>query len=217
MNIYILPILFSVITIVLLIKIFIKNNTTGYDEIVSQFLEQEKKANSSFKNFEQLNLEYISANKDILPFKQYNLIDDKHIKLVAKKQQQVEKKISLDMVRLPINMSNNELKIKYGANNFEKITILETRFNNYTRALFEWAQALYNIGQVDDCIKILQECINIKSDITGVYLLMSEIFFQNKNLEGLENLINKIECYNLTLKEKILEDLKEKISLLKDE
>lgn len=209
MNLKILPILIIVLIIVLLIKLIIKNSSNNYNSSIDKFMKNEIKANYVIKNFNSLNLDYVLPNKEILPFKEYENEND--FKEIIKKQNIVKRKLELKMIKLPKNMLNSELKEMYGANNFEKISVYEEHFNSYIKSLLDWANKLNDLNNLKDCEIILDECISLESDISQIYLLKGDILVKKNDKEGLLNLISTVEKYDLSLKSKILSELKEKL------
>lgn len=213
MKIYIFPIFTISVILILIARVFLKKATTGFDESVEEFMQKEEEANYTTKNFEELDLKYIYPNKDILPFKEYDEADI-NLKNVIKKQSLVLRKIELEMIKLPLGLNNTDLKLNYGINNFDKITILEQHYNSFIRALFEWAEVLYDINEKEDCEVILAEAIRLEGDISHIYILMCEIYFEQNNKEKIIQLKNLVESYELSLKDKIINFLDEKINLM---
>lgn len=214
MKIYIFPFLFISIICILVFRIFMKNSSNGFDEAVGEFEEKEKEANYTIKNIKDLEIRHIYPNKEILPFKEYDE-ENKELKGLIKKQAQVKRKFDLEMAKLPLGLTNTELKIEYGINNFEKITIMEDHYNGYIRALFEWAMELKNFGNNEDCKIILEECARLEGDISQIYTNISDIYFEEKNKHKLIELKENIYKFELSFKDKILEYIEEKINLLK--
>lgn len=210
MKIYIFPFLLSSLLVILTIRIFMKKSSNGFQESIQDFLEKEKKANFTTKNIKNIKIRYMYPNKEILPFKEYDE-NNTDFKNIIKKQNLVKRKMELEMAKLPLGLSNTELKSEYGVNNFEKITILEEHYNGFIRALFEWASILKDMNEKKDCEIILNECVRLEGDISQIYFHLSDIYFENNQKDKLLNLRNLVSSYELSLKEKILQYIDEKI------
>lgn len=206
-----MPMFVAVVTFVIVTKIMLKKSDNGYDKAVDEFMERETKANSTTKKFEDLNINFVKPCKD-LPFKDYS--DENLYKNLIKKQNMVKRKMKLEMIKIPQNLTNTELKETYGINNFEKISILEEHFNCYVRGLYEWAEQLYKIDNIEDCKKVLLEAIRLDANISHVYILLGEIYLKQNDKTSLINLKNKTENIELDLKQKVLDSLNNYINKL---
>lgn len=212
MTIFILPLLLITVIVILVFKVFVKESTSGFNESIEEFKDKELQANYTIKSIQNLQLNYVYSNKAILPFKEYQ--NDKEFRELIKKQAQVKRKCDLDMIKLPLGFNNTDIKANYGINNFDKIVLMEEHYNGYIRALFEWAKALYDFGNKQDCKIILEECIRLEGDISQIYIIISDIFFEEKNKNSLINLKKCIINYELTFKDKVLKYIEHKINLL---
>ena len=199
-----MPILISVLTFGIVIRFMMKKGDNGFDKAVDEFMDRELKANNTIKNFETLNIQYVKPSKN-LPFKEYEEIP--LYKNVIKKQKLVKRKLDLEMIKIPSNLTNTEIKEMYGVNNFDKISMLEEHFNSYVRGLYEWANELYNLNNIYDCKKVLLEAYNLQANISQVYILLAKIYFKENDKVGLIKLKNDVENMELSLKEKALEEI----------
>lgn len=200
----IIPVIISALTFVIFIRFMMKKGDNGYDKAVDEFMDRELKANNTIKNFENLNIEYVKPSKN-LPFKDYEETPEN--KMIIKKQKLVKRKIDLEMIKIPSNLTNTQIKEMYGVNNFDRISMLEDHFNSYVRALYEWAFELYNINNIYDCKKILEEAYRLEANISQVYILLANIYFKENDKSKLIKLKNHIENIELSLKEKALEQI----------
>ena len=206
-----MPIFISVVTFVVVVRVLIKKNDNGYDKAVDNFLDKEEKANKTNKDFDELNLHFVSPAKN-LPFKEYETIPQ--YKNLIKKQNFVKRKIKLDIIKIPSNLTNTELKEMYGANNFKKISILEEHYNSYVRGLYEWALELYNVNNIYDCKQVLLEAIRLEANISDVYCLLAKIYKKENDKQKLINLRDSVYNINLSLKESTIKKIDEIINNL---
>lgn len=206
-----MPILISVTTFIIVMRVLLKKGDNGYDSAVKEFIERETKANLVTKNFDELNLEFITPSKT-LPFKEYEEIPK--YKNVIKKQKLVKRKIELEMIKIPSNLTNTEIKEIYGINNFDKISLLEDHYNSYTRCLFEWGEELFKLDNIYDSKKVLLEASRLEANISQVYITLAKIYKKENNKNELLKLKNIVENLELSLKEKALKEIDYCISTL---
>lgn len=205
----IFPFLFGSICFVCTIQFLLhKNGKNGnnFYTAVDKYIKEEQEANFITKNFDDIDLIYIYPNLHELPFIDYDLTlstPENKFNILVKRQDFVKRKADLKMIKLPINLCNRELKTMVGINNFEKISIWETHYNSYIRALYEWGLELYKLEKYEDCKLVLLEGVRLEGDISDIYILLSNIYNINNDKSSLLILKNKIEDYDLSLKTKI--------------
>lgn len=199
-----MPIFIGVIAFFIVIKFLLRKSNNGFDTAVDDFIKRESEANFTRKNFEELNLTYVTPVDD-LPFKTYE--DENKYKVLIKKQEMVKRKLQLEMIKLPKDLSNTDLKEMFGVNNFDKITILEEHYNSYIRALFEWGLELFNQDNLIDSEKVLLEAVRLDGNISQIYSTLSKIYTKQNNKSKLEDLKNKVENMDLSLKETALKNI----------
>ena len=108
------------------------------------------------------------------------------------------------MIKFDEQISNTDLKFKYGFSNLETITIYEEHYNSYMQTLVEWAKMLFERNNLSDAEIILNEAIRLKCDLSKAYMLLIDIYRQKNDSDKLKNLINTVENSTLKLKTKIL-------------
>ncbi|WP_250277642.1 hypothetical protein [[Clostridium] colinum] len=203
-----MPIFIAVISFIIVNKILLKKRSNGFDKSVDEFIDREKKSNMVIKDFNKLNINFVTPSNN-LPFKDYENI--LIYKKVIKKQNIVKRKVNLEMIKIPSNLTNTELKEMYGINNFDKVSRLEEHYNSYIRALFEWGIELYNIDDIQDCKQVLLEAYRLESNISQVYILLAKIYLKENDKNSLIKLRNGIENIEFSFKDKILQEIDEYI------
>lgn len=200
----IVTVMATTIMVVAFIRILMKRADNGFDKSVNAFLERENNANSIDKDFNTLNITFVKPSKT-LPFKEYENIPE--YKNIIKRQQLVKRKLDLDMIKIPSNLTNTELKEMYGKNNFDKIFKLEDHYNVYVRSLFDWAKELYNLNNINDCKKVLLEAVRLEANISQVYILLSQIYLKENDKNSILKLKDMVANMDLSLKDKVLEEI----------
>ncbi len=187
---------------VLGIQIMMRKNKVDFKKTLENIQERERKANLSKKR--EIEKEFfIIPDENILPIKNYDDISEN--KKIIDIQKLVLKKASLTMIKFDEQISNTDLKFKYGFSNLETITIYEEHYNSYMLTLVEWAKMLFDRNNLSDAEIILTEAIRLKCDLSKAYMLLIDIYRQKNDSEKLKNLIDMVENSTLKLKTKILE------------
>ncbi len=199
-----MPIFISIISFSLVIRILLKKSDNGYDKAIDKFVDRETKANSITKDFDTLDINFVTPSKT-LPFKEYE--DTPIYKNVIKKQNLVKRKIELEMIKIPSNLTNTEIKERYGINNFDKISLLEEHYNSYVRSLFEWGQELFNLNNIYDSKKVLLEAARLEANISQIYITLAKIYVKENNKDSLLKLKNTVEKIELSLKDKVIQEI----------
>ncbi len=186
---------------VLGIQIMMRKNKVDFKKTLENIQERERKANLSKKR--EIDKEfYIIPDEAILPIKNYDETSEN--KKIIDIQKLVLKKASLTMIKFDEQISNTDLKFKYGFSNLETITIYEEHYNSYMQTLVEWAKMLFERNNLSDAEIILNEAIRLKCDLSKAYMLLIDIYRQKNDSDKLKNLINTVENSTLKLKTKIL-------------
>lgn len=186
---------------VLGIQIMMRKNKVDFKKTLENIQERERKANLSKKR--EIDKEfYIIPDETVLPIKNYDETSEN--KKIIDIQKLVLKKASLTMIKFNEQISNTDLKFKYGFSNLETITIYEEHYNSYMQTLVEWAKILFERNNLSDAEIILNEAIRLKCDLSKAYMLLIDIYRQKNDSDKLKNLINTVENSTLKLKTKIL-------------
>ncbi|MCI8805095.1 MAG: hypothetical protein HFE59_04235 [Clostridiales bacterium] len=186
---------------VLGIQIMMRKNKVDFKKTLENIQERERKANLSKKR--EIDKEfYIIPDEAVLPVKNYDETSEN--KKIIDIQKLVLKKASLTMIKFDEQISNTDLKFKYGFSNLETITIYEEHYNSYMQTLVEWAKMLFERNNLSDAEIILNEAIRLKCDLSKAYMLLIDIYRQKNDSDKLKNLINTVENSTLKLKTKIL-------------
>lgn len=188
------------------IQIKLRKNKSGFNENCKEFFEREKQADNTIKK-DFTDFPYIYADKASLPIKEYS--DDEKFKRVAKRQEQCIKKSQLEMIYLDDEYSNTDLKLKYGKNNLEKITFLESHYNNYILSLLEWAKELISLDNKEDAKCVLNEAVKMKANVSQIYILLADL--NENDMEFLRDLKEKAKENKVNFKEKTIKYIEDKL------
>ena len=73
-------------------------------------------------------------------------------------------------------MSNTDIRLTYGALNFEILSMADTRYLIFIRSLSELADIYFADGHVDEARTLLEYAISIDSDVKNTYVLLTKIY-----------------------------------------
>lgn len=201
------PFFASFIIFIGLITYEIKKHSRRLEKDNKHFWDREAQANSVRKK-PLTDLEYIIVPFSSLPFSV--MAEDETVAEYQRLIHTFQEKKAVNFT----GITNTELKFKYGAPN---ITILTKYDHNYTilvRTLFQWAEILYKNNYIDESQFILEFAISIKTDISGTYKILTEIYIVKKMPEKIKNLIDTANELNSVMKNSILSYLSEFESIL---
>ena len=108
-----------------------------------------------------------------------------------------EEETALKAGRLPMmnfgkSMTNNELKLAYGAANLENITRMEENYDGFIRAMIDWAKALTAENEPADAEAVLNETVRLRSGHSGSYTLLADIYHARGDYASIDALREKI-------------------------
>lgn len=198
--------MFPIFTIFLLFIAWFTYNRHHTEKIEKEqeklFWQKEAAANSVRKKDISL-LPYIIIPTEKLPFgiqPKDNLLSQYEIQLQALSNQKI-----LNLT----GRSNTDLKLEYGAPNLTFLTECDQNFTELVRLMQQWATRLYELSLIDEAEIVLAQAINWGSDIKGSYLLLSKIYQEKNNFQGIQQLIEQAETLNSLMKQPILNALKQ--------
>lgn len=201
------PFFASFIILILLVAYEIKKHNRGYEKENKVFWDREMQANNIRKKSLD-HLEYINIPFSALPFT--TMSDDDTVSEYQRLIKSFEHKKAVNLT----GFTNTDLKFQYGAPN---ITILTKYDQNYTilvRTLYQWGETLYKNNFIDESQVVLEFAISTKSDISGTYKLLAEIYINKRTPEKIQKLIVTANELNSIMKSSILSYLKEFDSVL---
>ncbi len=104
-------------------------------------------------------------------------------------------------------VTNTELKITYGAPNFETMSKIGDDFDRMCVLLNKYSEALYGADRIDDVISVLEFAVGVGTDVSESYTLLAKCYRAKEMNEKLDMLKNQVEQSKLLLKESILQKI----------
>lgn len=167
---------------------FYKLSISGkkYKSEFNSYFEKEKKAQSNVKK-EFPELKYIKPDYNAFPFEE----KEEEISKEYRKQEIVKEMIDLPMINLS-NISNRNLKLRFGSNYLNKLTEYEQNYYSFLHQLHDWVKLLIKEDKRDKAIKVLEEAIILKSDISYTYIALAKLYLETEQLESYKGLCEYI-------------------------
>jgi len=79
------------------------------------------------------------------------------------------------------NMSNSEIRLKYGIANFSHIEACENNYNRLIKAIYLLGKGYFDLENYSEAISVLEAGIKINSDISDHILLLAELYAKKKD------------------------------------
>ncbi len=166
---------------------------------LEEYLELEQEAN--FSKSKEID-EKLFIKMDISPF----LLDGyKEVPPeLSASEKAFRKAADKKMLRFDTKMSNREIKLKYGASNFELMAGYEQNLTNYFIAGNFYCENLIKYNYDNMAQGLLKEMIKQTSDISKTYTLLADVLHKKNNKSELKNLKEIVENSDMQLKAKII-------------
>ena len=133
------------------------------------FWERERESNNVRKKSLDT-LEYIHIPVDLLPFGTSDgdaILEDCENSLMALKDEKI-----VNFTGIP----NTDLKLEYGTANITLLTEYDQNYTTLVVTLQKWGQQLYDLGRFEDATKVLEFSLKTRSDISGTYRLLVDLY-----------------------------------------
>lgn len=193
------------IGLVLILSLWIAYEKKKNDKISEKkskdFWDKETDANMVRKK-DISTLPYIVIPYEKLPFKESgdDTVNNACIALKALEGQRI------------INLSaytNTDLKLMYGTANLPILSEYDHNFTALVRNLAVWGRSLYESGEFDDAVTVLEFAVSAGSDVRDTYLTLARIYARRDELAKLDSLIVNAEAFNPLVKDALINNLKD--------
>ncbi|MCL2254331.1 MAG: hypothetical protein FWC09_07780 [Lachnospiraceae bacterium] len=151
-------------------------------------------------------LDYITIPFETLPFDV--LSDDETIADYHTTVRSISEKPIVNLSCI----SNTELKLRYGAPNITILSRFDSAYTVLARTLQQWAVKLNEDGFVKEAMDVLEFAVSTKTDVSGTYFLLAEIYMNLGMSEKITSLIDTAESLNSSFSTGIVRRLEELLS-----
>ena len=178
----------------------LKKNTNIASKNQAAFWQAESDANATRKK-DIANLDYIQLNLSKLPF------DNNALDPIKGYQEAIDKLSGGKLLNLN-GISNTTVKATYGPANFETLSTYDSNYTKTISTLAKWGEALYQNENYTDAQSIFEYSIDIGSDIKKVFILLANIYYEERNFPRIESLIMMANQLNSITKDSTVKELK---------
>lgn len=190
------------IIILLFVAVFtfrIKKTSNDQDELIDNFLENERNANNTRKK-DISNLEYITIPEDLFP---WDIHSDTENSLAALK--------NTKMLNLT-GITNTELKLEYGVQNLDALSACDDAFTEFVRLLPTYAKELVASGRPEIAQAALEFGVQNLTDSKLVFTDLALMYKDAGQPQKIEQLIESAKQLNSLLKDSIVASLEDILS-----
>ncbi len=163
------PFLASFILLCIFLNFNMRRVSRKTEQKEENFWAREAQANSTRKKSLEA-LEYIHIPVDLLPF---GTAGDNEI--LQKSEEEVLALKDEKIVNLT-GIPNTDLKLEYGTANITALTDYDQNYTVLVCALQKWGQELYDLGRYEDACKVLEFAVKTRTDISGTYRLLVDLY-----------------------------------------
>ncbi len=110
------------------------------------------------------------------------------------------------------DMTNTELKLKYGMPNFNMLSEADENYNTLVTCLTRWGELLMSSGKEDDAIVVLKAAISYGQRAGTVYQMLAEIYAGRGDTGAIKALISDAESIKSITKEATLSSLRDALA-----
>ena len=151
------------------------------------FWQRERAANNVRKKPLD-NLEYITIPMENLPTTAHN--EDS---VVSECVEILDTLKDCKIVNLT-GITNTDLKLTYGTANITALTEYDQNYTLLVTTLQKWASKLYDLDDIISAQTILEYAVSVRSDVSGTYLLLAEIYDKQGASERIPELVTAAEA-----------------------
>ena len=198
-----LPIFTTVVILSALTWFYMKRSGTKMKKDEEQFWDKELRANSTRKQ-PLTDLEFITVPYDTLP-----ITGEIGNQVIMECEESIRRLKDARIVNLN-GISNTDLKLKYGVANLPVLSEYDQNYTDLIRALADWGEELQKNGRTQDAVKVLEFGISCHTDIKKNYLILADIYEEEKNYDAIDRLIESAEQLTSLTKNGILTELKKR-------
>lgn len=198
-----IPVLSTILLIFILwLHYEVKRNKSMSKEASVAFWNRENSANLA-RRIDISDLNYITIPLERLP------MSDREDDTLNSYRDTIAKLSDRKILNLS-GISNTDLKFKYGAANFNKLSDCDNNFNLMTNTLQKWGERFYSKGLLQEAVSVLEFAAECRTEISKTYLLLSKIYKEQNTPEKISSLLNILSDPNLNMfqKETVVEELK---------
>lgn len=198
-----LPIFTTVVLLSAVTWFSVKRSTRKMKEEEEKFWDREREANNVRKQ-PLTDLEFIDVPFDELLFDIDS--DDPLLREYAGRIASLKDKKIVNLN----GISNTDLKFKYGVSNLTTLSEYDENYTVLVSTLADYSEELLRLDRKDDAITVLKCAVACHTDVKRSYLLLADIYKEDKNYDAIDELIETASSLTSSAKEGIVAELKKR-------
>lgn len=203
---------FPVLFIWFLIAIFLfrhhMKKDTKLNERASQTFWKKEQASLVVRKQSLNEEDYVKPSLDPIYFMDEAYYLEHHKPELLRYQTQIEGLLKEPMVNLS-HMSNTDVRLTYGTAMITTIEAYETNYNHYIKALYALGKGFYELGNQPLAKAYLEEGIHVGTDIKSHFMLLAEIYLNEKEPSKINDLIEKAQNLHSLTKNSLVHTLQD--------
>jgi len=162
-----------------------------HNKSFKEYYDREKMASETIKK-DLPELNYIKANANA-----FNVMSPSEASTPEQTRAYSKQKQILEIIDLPKIIlkeeTTTEIKVKYGANNLDKLTQYEQNYYTFIHQLHNFAEMLVKADKKEAAIKVLEESIILKSEFSKSYTLLASLYKEFNHFDALNGLHDYVQ------------------------
>jgi hypothetical protein len=196
------PILASFILFIIILRHNIRKATSQQEKEEKEFWQKEAEANSTRRKPLD-DLEYVKVPMEEFPTDV--LADSDTVRDCVN----LLKGLAEEPIVNLTGFTNTELKLRYGAPSITELTRYDENYTLLVQTLQKWANFLWEKGETEAAVKIMEYEVSIKADVSAAYRKLATHYKSTGHPERVEDLIRSAEELRSLSRNSILAYLKE--------
>ncbi len=197
-----MPLIFIlIISLIIFIAITKKKGVTEAKQKSEDFWNREREANF-VRGKDISNLNYIQIPYSELPFSEDST--NPELRSVERQLKKLDGQLIIDLSAF----TNTDLKLEYGASNFNKLSVADHNYTVLVRSLDKWARLLIEENQTEAAEKVLEYAIDCKTVISTTYKALAELYTVSGQSDKISVIMDKVSALDSPTKNSLLEALR---------
>ncbi len=186
------PSIFIIFVIfVVLFQYHLRKNMRQENINREQFWNNEEKSLSTRRKEFNEN-DYIKPNLSKLSFPTVHSLNPGQTLHYQQIKNRLQELSSMDLMNFS-NLTNTELRIRFGTANQTVITQNEANYNSFLKSLADYGHLMIEFEEINEAIVAFEECIRLGSDYSDHFITLAQLYLQKNQRYKVTDLIEKAE------------------------
>lgn len=201
---YPFPVLAIMMLVIAIMAINRRRSDQKQADVNQTFLERESAANATRKKDISV-LEYVKIPVNLL-----EPTNPEFSNLCLSELNEIRRLSSERLLNLTI-YSNTDLKLMYGPQNLDDLSMYDTNFTNLELAITALTRKCIDAGLTSEAVPYLKFAIEYKTTNSQIYTMLGDIYSKQGETEKIQALIDGLSDQNFLMKKTIVEKLSQMV------